>query len=362
MKNLSIVKPAILACSAGLLLTACHTERHERHAGYSSTSGSYQDDSWMRGSGAEASSSQQYSSSSQNYSDSAPQSYSSDSQSQSYSSDQASSQSSQSLQGQNEIVIPLHEEQLNVGKRTVDAGQVTIRKIVKTETVSEPVQLRREMLVIDRDSAGAQSSASFSSTEHDANWQKGTANLDQSEQPASASETERDTSARASVESSANEPAGASRQSASSGSDLSSGTAFQEQTYTIRLQKEEPVIQKNVIQTGRVVARKDSQSQQQTIQQQVRSEDVQLDKSGANVEIRGNFESAGKPVSEPSGAERHDQIQNKSESQSLKSSHSESIQRDSSGAQAPDTGVDKSTDSTTRNRAPTQGQGAQDPR
>src|SRR5688572_29457828 len=33
-------------------------------------------------------------------------------------------------------VIPLHEERVNVGKRTVDSGQVTIRKVVTTETIN----------------------------------------------------------------------------------------------------------------------------------------------------------------------------------------------------------------------------------
>jgi len=357
MKNLSIVKPAILACSAGLLLTACHTERHEQHhPGYSSTS---QDDSWMRGSGAQTPSSTSQDYSSQNYSSS--QDYSSGSQSYSSQQSQPSQSQAQSIEGQNEVVIPLHEERLNVGKRTVDAGQVTIRKIVKTETVSEPVQLRREMLVINRDAAGAQSSSSFSSADNNENWQKGTANQNESETTLKAQQS--DTTERASAESSANEPAGANRSNSgiSSGADASGGTAFQEQTYTIRLQKEEPLIQKSVIQTGKVVARKDSQTQQQTVQQQVRSEDVQLDKSGANVEIRGNFESAQKPISEPSGAERHDSIQSQpsQEKQPLESRPG-SIQNDSSGAQQPNTGVDKSTDSTTRNRAPTQGQGAQD--
>jgi stress response protein YsnF len=169
-----------------------------------------------------------------------------------------------SQQAQDNIVIPLYEEQLKgVGKRTVDAGQVTIRKTVTTQTVSKPIELRQESLVIDREAAGSQASS------------------------ASSAESER----AAAEQSVADEPAGA----APSGS----GTAFQEQTFTIRLQKEEPVIQKSVVQTGKVTARKESQTAQQNVEQQIRKEDVQLDKSGANVEIRGNFEAAGKEVSEP---------------------------------------------------------------
>ena len=37
---------------------------------------------------------------------------------------------------QDEVVIPLHQETIKVGKRTVDSGKVTIRKTVTTETVS----------------------------------------------------------------------------------------------------------------------------------------------------------------------------------------------------------------------------------
>jgi stress response protein YsnF len=357
MRKSNIIKPAILACSAGLLLTACHTERQEHHhRGYSDTSSSSSDNSWMRGSGAQSDYGVQSSSAaSQNYS----------SGSQNYSASSSQQDQSTSAADQNNIVIPLHEEQVSVGKRTVDAGQVTLRKIVTTETVNEPVQLRRETLVIDREGAGAEARSTASGTQHDANWQKGSANLKESASASATQENEQNSSAQASAyQSSAEEPAGANSQSArssSANSDLSSasGTAFQEQTYTIHLQKEEPVIQKNVVQTGQVVARKNSQTQQQTIQQQIRKEDVQLDKSGAaqNVEIRGNFNTAGKNISEPSGAERHESIEN---NQPAETQPSESIQNDSSGAQRLDTGVNESTDSTTQNRAPTKGQGAQD--
>jgi len=52
--------------------------------------------------------------------------------------------------GQPNFVIPLHQETVNVQKREVGAGDVRIRKIVKTETVNQPVELRREEVVIDR--------------------------------------------------------------------------------------------------------------------------------------------------------------------------------------------------------------------
>src|SRR4051812_49256006 len=46
----------------------------------------------------------------------------------------------------NELVIPLYEEKLNVGKQEVDAGTVHLRKKVLTETVNQPVELKQETL------------------------------------------------------------------------------------------------------------------------------------------------------------------------------------------------------------------------
>ena len=51
------------------------------------------------------------------------------------------------------IEVPLTEEQVLVGKRTVDAGQVRLRKIVRTEIVNQPVEVRREEVVVERISA-----------------------------------------------------------------------------------------------------------------------------------------------------------------------------------------------------------------
>ena len=55
--------------------------------------------------------------------------------------------------GGEERDITLREEQLKVGKRTVDAGQVRLRKIVRTEIVNQPVEVRREDVVVERVSA-----------------------------------------------------------------------------------------------------------------------------------------------------------------------------------------------------------------
>jgi len=49
-----------------------------------------------------------------------------------------------------ETRIPLSEEELKVGKREVEAGGVRLRKIVRTETVTQPVELAHEEVVIER--------------------------------------------------------------------------------------------------------------------------------------------------------------------------------------------------------------------
>lgn len=46
--------------------------------------------------------------------------------------------------------IKLKEEELKVGKRQVEAGGVRLRKIVRTEIVNQPVELQREEIVIER--------------------------------------------------------------------------------------------------------------------------------------------------------------------------------------------------------------------
>jgi uncharacterized protein (TIGR02271 family) len=117
------------------------------------------------------------------------------------------------------VTIPLYEENVVVGKREVDAGTVTIKKVVKTETVNQPVELRRETISIDR-------------------------------QPAS-------------------------------GATADQSKAFTDQQYTIQLHNEEPVVEKRVVQTGQVVASKQATTEQQTIQREIRKEDVAVDKGTA---------------------------------------------------------------------------------
>lgn len=144
----------------------------------------------------------------------------------------------QPAQSGNEWVIPLHEEQMNVGKRTVDSGEVTLRKVVTSEQVSQPVELRKETLIIER------------------------------------------------------EPAGASRESAGANTGL-----FEENAVTIRLHEEQPVVEKTVVETGQVKARKSAELNKQEIQGQVRREDIQVDRSGDTA-------GASQVIEESAGAER----------------------------------------------------------
>ncbi len=52
-----------------------------------------------------------------------------------------------------DIEVALSEEQVKVGKRTVDAGSVRLRKVVRTEIVNQPVEVRHEDFVVERVSA-----------------------------------------------------------------------------------------------------------------------------------------------------------------------------------------------------------------
>jgi uncharacterized protein (TIGR02271 family) len=138
--------------------------------------------------------------------------------------------------GDTNAVIPLYKEDLAVGKRDVDAGSVRVKKVVKTETVNQPIELRHEEIEIERIPAGS-------------------------------------------------ETAGAP-----------SGNAFQDQDTVIHLSKEEAVVEKRVASAGQVVLKAHSSSTQSNISAQVRSEDVAVTKSGNygdNVTINGNIQQSG---------------------------------------------------------------------
>lgn len=178
------------------------------------------------------------------------------------------SQTTYSQQGINqanatETVIPLHEETVRVGTREVNAGSVRIRKVVKTETVSQPVQVRHETLVVDR------------------------------------------------------LPADASAQSSQQAGNIS--TPFQENEIVIQLKKEEPVVETQVVPTGRIVAQKRANMEQQNVQRQVRREDVEVTKEGnpENVTISENLRSNARGEASGAGPSSSLQAQGSASSQSI---------------------------------------------
>jgi stress response protein YsnF len=253
MSKSQIVKQAILAVPAGMVLVACAGPSYE--GGYAIEDNTRTEVVRVDQTGFQESSG-------------AAATYSSEQSSQQLQADQQAAQqqqyqAAQPAQAGQEFAIPLHEEQMQVGKQQVKAGQVTLRKVVTTQTVSQPVELRRETLIIDR-SGGAQISGSAASS------------------------------------------ASASQQQAQQGQQISeaSGAAgpFQEQSYTIELFQEQPVVQKNVVQTGSVSAHKAAQMQTQSVQGQVRREDIQVDKSG-NVQIQEISGAQQQQLQEPAGAQ-----------------------------------------------------------
>jgi uncharacterized protein (TIGR02271 family) len=143
------------------------------------------------------------------------------------------------------MVVPLYQENINVGKREVEAGSVRLKKIVRTETVNQPVELRHEELVIDRDSTPGQ---------------------------------------------------------AAQGQVL--GQPFQEQETVIRLKREVPVIEKQTSQSGQIVVQTKSAAQQTNIQGTVRREDIDITKQGdpQNVIIGQNVQGGSARATEASGA------------------------------------------------------------
>ena len=120
------------------------------------------------------------------------------------------------------IEVPLTEEQVKVGKRTVDAGQVRLRKIVRTEIVNQPVEIRREDVVVERVAAG----------------------------------------------------------------DVRTGAAtsdFKEETIDVPLSREEVVVAKEAHVTGAVRLHKTAESETQNVSETVRKEDVEVLRDGKTV-------------------------------------------------------------------------------
>ncbi|MEX1047983.1 MAG: PRC and DUF2382 domain-containing protein [Akkermansiaceae bacterium] len=113
------------------------------------------------------------------------------------------------------IEIPLAQEKVHVGKRDKEHGEVRLRKIVRTETINQPVELRHEDVVVERVSGGTV-------------------------QPGD--------------------------------------KAFVEDSITIPISEEEVVIDKTIESAGTVKARKVSETEQKTISEEVRKEDVEVER------------------------------------------------------------------------------------
>ena len=116
--------------------------------------------------------------------------------------------------GPDEVRMKLREEHLKVGKREVEAGGVRLRKVVRTEIVQQPVELKHEELVVEHVPPGEC-------------------------QPA--------------------------------------GKNLGEQETYIPLHREEPVIQKEVRTRDEVRVRRVVRKEQQTVSGEVRTEDVEVE-------------------------------------------------------------------------------------
>lgn len=127
-------------------------------------------------------------------------------------------------QGREEATVSLSEEQLKVGKRQVEAGGVRLRKVVRTETVNQPVELKREEIVIERVPGQGQAAA---------------------------------------------------------------GKQFQGEDIFIPLQREEAVVQKDTVVREEVRARKTAATEQKNISEQVRKEDVEIEGTGDASRLHG---------------------------------------------------------------------------
>jgi uncharacterized protein (TIGR02271 family) len=116
------------------------------------------------------------------------------------------------------VEIPTEEERLRVGKREVGGERVRLRKVVRTEQVNVPVELRKEDVVVER------------------------------------------------------VPADQVR--------AGQGPEFADQEMELEARREEPVVEKERVVTGAVRARKTGGVEQQTVSDSVRKTDVEVDRAG----------------------------------------------------------------------------------
>lgn len=121
----------------------------------------------------------------------------------------------QERRGESDIHMPLREEEVRIGKREVESGGIRLRKIIRTETVNQPVELKREDVVVERVPA--------------------------KDRPASKSDV-----------------------------------AFQEEEIYIPLRREEPVVEKTAHTREEVHVTKRSDTERRDVQETVRREDVDI--------------------------------------------------------------------------------------
>jgi uncharacterized protein (TIGR02271 family) len=126
-------------------------------------------------------------------------------------------QATRATSGREQASMALHEEELKVGKREVEYGGMRLKKIIRTETVNQPVELKREEMVVERVPG---------------------------------------------------------KQAAQTG-----GKAFEQEEIYIPLRREEPVVQKEARVREQVNVGKRSQTERQNVSEQVRKEDVKIDRS-----------------------------------------------------------------------------------
>lgn len=129
--------------------------------------------------------------------------------------------------GQDKQDLKLSEEELQVGKRQVQTGDVRLRKVVRTEHQEVPVELRREEVDIQRVPASQMSGTQVPQD------------------------------------------------------------AFQEKEIDIPVTKEEPVVAKDAHVTGQVRVGKTAETETRTVGGDIRKEEVEMDEEG-NVDVQGN--------------------------------------------------------------------------
>jgi len=187
-------------------------------------------------------------------------------------SSQAAGQSTMAGQSTN-LVIPLHQEQLNVGTKQVNDGSVQLRKTVRTETVSQPVQVRRETVTIERQPAGATS---------------GSAQMSQGGTGSQFSQQE----------------TGGGQSSQGAQGNTSLNAPFQQGEITIPLTREEPFASTQVVPSGDVVVHKQVTTEPVNIQRQVRREEVQAVPVGnpQNLTISSNLTSSSEGMAANTGS------------------------------------------------------------